>query len=592
MTPASIFRHPARPAFGRAFAFLLGLLAAAGCGRYVPGTIASSTRVTTGAAWDGDVAISPDGSHCVFVSERADGHRGLWLRTARLDDNSDPIALATGAFDVSRPSWSKNGLAVRFTRTDSVGGAARVFEVNPRSPGAPQLLAVGPPAGAVTDAIASPDGAAWAMIVRGDSTSTLGTWSAAGGWHPLVDAGAGPPAHPTWSKKGEGVVYAQGGGLFWVAATGGMSLRLTGGAARETDPTLSPNGHWLAFVSDSTGVANVWLARFTLDKAGKPTLGAWRPATAGLTPFGHPAWEPSGQGLWFEARDPWVVASRAANLPGQGSAGGPAGPADTLSSSLFDSREPTYSGDGSHVAFASTRAGGWHVFAMSAAGEASSGPAKQLTSGPDGDRAPRWSRASGQVAYVHAGSTLALTDPTGAVLGSVATGSMPAWSPDGRSLAFVRADSAAALWLLEGVGRTLRALPAAGRGASDPTWGTGSLEGAIVFAAAVGVHVSLWQAPMAGGAARELTGDTFPGSTDREPAVSPDGRSICFTRQRRGDRDLWIYDGVTGRARTLVTNPRGQEGHAEWSPDGRRIVYETGGAVNLYRADVRPLLLR
>ena len=42
----------------------------------------------------------------------------------------------------------------------------------------------------------------------------------------------------------------------------------------------------------------------------------------------------------------------------------------------------------------------------------------------------------------------------------------------------------------------------------------------------------------------------------------------------------------------LVVNPRGQDAHASWSSDGRRLVFETGGAVDLHRADVRPLLLR
>jgi Tol biopolymer transport system component len=295
--------------------------------------------------------------------------------------------------------------------------------------------------------------------------------------------------------------------------------------------------------------------------------------------------------VWYERQVPWFVVARDANLPGQGSAGAPAGPADTLSSSLFDCRAPSFSGDGTHVAFASTRSGPWRVFAMAAAGEASSGPAKQLTQGPGAETAPRWSRASGQIVYVRGGDTLALTDPTGAVLGDLARGRTPGWSPDGRALAF--ADSAGTLWTLEGVGRARRALTAPPVRALDPWWGTGALADAIVFAGpAQGGGSPLWRVPALGGAPVPLTTDTVAGASDTEPAVSPDGRWVCFTRQRRGDRDLWLLDTTAGDARPLVTNFRGQDGHAEWSPDGRRIVYESGGAVNLYRADVRPLLLR
>ena len=51
-----------------------------------------------------------------------------------------------------------------------------------------------------------------------------------------------------------------------------------------------------------------------------------------------------------------------------------------------------------------------------------------------------------------------------------------------------------------------------------------------------------------------------------------------------------LLDGAD--VKPFVTNPRGQDAHATWSSDGRRLVFETGGAVDLCRADVRPLLLR
>jgi Tol biopolymer transport system component len=65
---------------------------------------------------------------------------------------------------------------------------------------------------------------------------------------------------------------------------------------------------------------------------------------------------------------------------------------------------------------------------------------------------------------------------------------------------------------------------------------------------------------------------------------------VAFTRRHRGDRDIMLLDGAD--VKPFVTNPRGQDAHATWSSDGRRLVFETGGAVDLCRADVRPLLLR
>jgi Tol biopolymer transport system component len=124
-----------------------------------------------------------------------------------------------------------------------------------------------------------------------------------------------------------------------------------------------------------------------------------------------------------------------------------------------------------------------------------------------------------------------------------------------------------------------------------PAW---SSDGAYLFYSAPGPGGgrNLWRVPSAGGASAPWTSDDTPGFADTQPAVSPDGAHIVFTRQRHGDRDLWLMDAAGGTPRPLVTNPRGQDAHANWSSDSRRIVFESGGAVNLYRADVRPLLLR
>ncbi|MBM4048299.1 MAG: hypothetical protein FJ279_24620, partial [Planctomycetes bacterium] len=68
---------------------------------------------------------------------------------------------------------------------------------------------------------------------------------------------------------------------------------------------------------------------------------------------------------------------------------------------------------------------------------------------------------------------------------------------------------------------------------------------------------------------RQLTDG--PGN-DTEAAWSPDGRRIAFQSDRAGDLDLFILDLDTRKVTPLVTGP----GHAcfpAWSPDGRLIVY-------------------
>jgi Tol biopolymer transport system component len=576
---------------------VLAGLALAGCGRYAPGTLPTTEAVTADAAWDGDAALSPDGRTIAFVSERADGGRGLFLEPAK---GGPPKALITGPGDVSRPSWSRDGHRLLFTRIDPATGEGRamVAAVQAGAQAAPRTL--GLKGGDVRDAVLSPDGSSVAYVVHTDSTWSLCEARVSDlTAHPLFD---GLPreaiSRPAWGKKGLGLVFAFRGDLWWIARAGGAPTQLTFSKAAEREPAVSPDGKWVAFVSDSTGTGNVWIARLTGPGGKRPAaLGAWRPASASFQPLGHPAWSADGHTLWFDRQDPWVVAAIDA-------AGGAP---DTLSSSLFDSREPSYLGDDTRVVFSSVRTGPSRIWIMAASGEARSGPAKQLTMGPGEDVEPAASQASGQVVYVSrmrdlGTATLVLTDATGAAPGALTLPDLagieqatrdesPAWSRDGRNIVFAsNRGNTPAIWALEGVGRRLRAVTATDGEARTPCW---SADGNFVFyGARESAGTRLWRVPAAGGASTPWTSDDVPGSADTQPAVSPDGTKLVFTRQRHGDRDLWIMDSGGGAARALVTNPRGQDAHASWSSDSRRLVYETGGAVNLYRADVRPLLLR
>jgi TolB protein len=576
---------------------LLVLLVLAGCGRYEPGTLPATRAVTADAAWDGEIALSPDGKTVAFVSDRGGGARGLYLVPAR--GEGAPRALATGPGDVSRPSWSRDGKSVLFTQLDPATGHAQPFDIATRAAAAAVPVALGSPSlGDVRDAVRSPDGKKLIAVVHDDSTSQLvEVIYPAMRRRMLLDAGASAPSHPTWGKKGRGVAFAWNGDLWWLGRVGSPPQRLTFTAAAEKTPEFSPDGRWLAFTSDSTGIDNVWIARLEGgDDEKKPaTLGAWRPASATFQPLGHPAWARNGRELWFERQDPWAIVAMDAT----------GGAADTLSSSLWDSRKPSYMGDDTRVAFTAPRTGPSRLWLMDAAGEARSGPAKQLTQGPGQDLSPDGSKASGQVVYVNEApglgvATLALTDVTGAHLGAL-TGlelagvphstrdSDPVWSPDGRAVVFASNRAGVrAIWVIEGVGRRVRLVTVAEGNPRTPRW---SPDGQFIFYSAAGPTGDIvWRVPAMGGASEPWTTGAMPGDADFEPAPAPDESRFVFTRRHLGDCDLWVLEG--GVARPLITNPRGQDAHANWSSDSRRLVYETGGAVNLYRADVRPLLLR
>ena len=89
--------------------------------------------------------------------------------------------------------------------------------------------------------------------------------------------------------------------------------------------------------------------------------------------------------------------------------------------------------------------------------------------------------------------------------------------------------------------------------------------------------------------ARQLTHDYLP---DRDPAWSPDGRQIAFTRQLTPKHsEVFVMDSNGGHLRQLTVAPSGiyrNDTQPTWSPDGKRIAFlssENGGTIETVRVD-------
>lgn len=372
------------------------------------------------------------------------------------------------------------------------------------------------------------------------------------------------------APDGREIAFDLLGDLYVVDLEGGRARRLTHGLAFDSQPTWSPDGAWLAFLSDRSGAENVWIMRRDGSDARQLS------SNTGPHEFISPEWSPDGRHVYASL---YRADRNEAALHRYEVAGAGAGASAELSARGTNALGAAPAPDGRSIYYAARRGSLFE----------------------DHVRLPLWSvhrrdLASGRSEPVvtHAGSAM-----------------RPAVSPDGRWLAYAaRQDGETELRLRNlDTGEDRLLIAPIQRDVQEGLPTRDLLPGydftpdsrAIVISRDGGIErVSIpdgqvTRVPFEADVAIELgpllrqpiAEDTGPvrARLIEEPRIAADGRRAAFSAFGR----IRIMELRPGAVPRMLHDRGPPQFHPAWSPDGREIAYVTwtsaGGA--LWIADAR-----
>ena len=325
------------------------------------------------------------------------------------------------------------------------------------------------------------------------------------------------------------------GGLLLLAVLAGTALLAVGGAMG-----AAPRDGVIVFAMNEGGVQTLYSVHSDGSKL----------KSLGVSPASGPAWSSNGKRIVFASGSPATHLS----LVGANGAGVRALPSATG----FD-WDPTWSPDGRFIAF--------------------SGNQPQTSKNSDSPLAIWVMRSNGR-------QPRQLTVPGPGPIEQSGEGDWnPSWSPDGKTIAFTRyflhdpneyAIRYSAIYLVNPDGSNLRRLSADNSQDFEPAWSPDGKRIAFVSARDHNGVTSIGEAEWVNGELYVMNADgsnqtriTNNSADDRSPTWSPDGKWLAFSRGREGPDNsgpwLYVMPSSGGKA-TRITKGDGWSQEPAWKP--------------------------
>ncbi len=354
----------------------------------------------------------------------------------------------------------------------------------------------------------------------------------------------------------------------------------------ELYPSFSPDGNQVAFSWDGGDLNNVDIYIKQVDGVTPVRL------TTDPAVDSYPAWSPDGRAIAFTR----AMAGRQAVLTIP-SIGGP-------ERKLFEitGTSVAWSSDSKWLVFGDGQPASLSLYSVV------TGERKRVTTAPSGslgDDFPAFSPDGRRLAFIRKVTesatnifTLPLTDqfqPAGEPVKLSKTGKFSplAWTADGRDLLFSEYGNSIVdkFWRLHAAPGAVATLVMSDGGIGPAISRQGNR---LAFAREI-TDNNIWRAPtgaqMAGGqsaggqmgksSAVQLIASTH---SDQVGRYSPDGKQIVFVSDRSGQSEVWLANADGTNQIQLTSLPSDQAGSPSWSPDGQKIAFgwRDGGTTQIY----------
>ncbi len=189
---------------------------------------------------------------------------------------------------------------------------------------------------------------------------------------------------------------------------------------------------------------------------------------------------------------------------------------------------------------------------------------------------PAWSPDGRQLAYVtfEGGKAIVvvqevLSGQRRVLAAFKGTNSAPAWSPDGQQLVVTLSrDGGSQLYVIGTSGGAVRRLTQSSAIDTEAVWAPDGAS--IYFVSDRGGGPQIYRVPAAGG---EPTRVTFNGSYNVSPAISPDGRLLTYIGRVGGADRVHLMELSSGNVRVLTDTSDDES--PSFAPNSRLIVYAT-----------------